>query len=490
MVAAPGDSSTKATPTSVPGQSVITRSHQLIASFLEAEGYTDTLAAFRREASAAFEGVDLLTPAEASTDLREVVEDYLTSRMHALAIPPAPLEDELLRLKLEAPLPTKVIKTIRDGTNVLTCRRGVLPKREWNGASGRFKSEFLPAIFTTAVDRTLKVYSSESYELLHSQQFPSPVLSIAVHPRHLRFVVAGMMEGSLHLLDLVTLDVVQKEKDHNKFIVRTAWSDDGHWIASIGYDRTVNIYQVLETRPTGDGANALLDGEEPDELASTPKLSIVLRHTHECKSNPEAVIFLPSSSHLVFACRDDHILHYLSLPSPTGPSSPTDYTLTGYNLNENGDAWVSFSVLYITLHPKLPLLSLQTSTENSRILLYPFHSSQRLLTLFTTAEQGEYSTPRHAWLPDGSAALVNSEDGILRVVDLQGKVRQRIPAHGVAGPVEEGEDDAAEGRLERARLRREADRGSSVVKDVAVIERDGHLVFVSCGFDKTLRWAA
>lgn len=44
-----------------------------------------------------------------------------------------------------------------------------------------------------------------------------------------------------------------------------------------------------------------------------------------------------------------------------------------------------------------------------------------------------------------------------------------------------------EGRSERARLRRETERGSSVVRDVEVLEEGGKVVFVSCGFDKTVR---
>lgn len=144
--------------------------------------------------------------------------------------------------------------------------------------------------------------------------------------------------------------------------------------------------------------------------------------------------------------------------------------------------------LHITLHPHLPILALQTSTENSRILLYPFHSALRLSTLHTTAAQSDFSTPRHCWTPDGSAILVNSEDGILRLVDLRDSVRARIGAHGIAAPVEEEEEGvSAEVRSERARVRREQDRGSSVVKDVVCMEREGKLVFVSCGFDKTVK---
>lgn len=143
--------------------------------------------------------------------------------------------------------------------------------------------------------------------------------------------------------------------------------------------------------------------------------------------------------------------------------------------------------LFITIHPHLPILALQTSTENSRILLYPFHSNLRLSTLHTSAAQSDFFTPRHSWLPDGTGILVNSEDGVLRLVDLKDSVRTRIGAHGVAAPIEEEEGITAEVRTERARLRREQDRGSSVVKDVVCFERDGKVAFVSCGFDKTVK---
>jgi len=151
--------------------------------------------------------------------------------------------------------------------------------------------------------------------------------------------------------------------------------------------------------------------------------------------------------------------------------------------------------LSITLHPLLPLLSLQTSTPSARLLLYPFHSATRLATLHTTAAQSDYFSPRHRWLPDGSAAVVNSEDGVVRVVDLQGRVRVFEGAHGAAAPREGDEEGEGAGlRSERARLRREADRGSSVVRDVEVLVDDEDAAgrprrwrIVSCGFDKTVK---
>lgn len=84
----------------------------------------------------------------------------------------------------------------------------------------------------------------------------------------------------------------------------------------------------------------------------------------------------------------------------------------------------------------------------------------------------------------------------MRVVDLRGNVRARIGAHGQAAPSEEdgeveaeGENESEEARTRRALRRREIERASSVVKDVAVWEReDGKIVFASVGFDKSVRF--
>lgn len=496
---APPPSEPQATNAHAETNDLITQSHNLVARWLRSQGYHDTLAAFKRETLASYsealhlELEDDEGQSNKGPDLREVVEEFLSSRMQALQLPQAPLDEELGKIEVTMQLPEKVGKTIRDSTNVLTVRPGVFPQRSWDAVAGHFKSEFIPAIFTTAVDRTIKVYSTATYDLLATFPFKSPILSVSIHPLHPRLLIAGTMEGSLSLLDLVTRDVKQRVQNHTKYIVRTVWSADGRWVATAGYDRQLQVYEVVESEKT-EVANTFLDGEEPDELAILPNMELVLRKTLYLKNNPEAMVFLPSTSHLVYSARDDNVLHYLKLPSPktstaATPSRTSDWAETGINLNENGDAWVSFSVLYITLHPTLPILSLQTSTDNSRILLYPFHSPTRLATLFTTASQSEFTTPRHSWLPDGSAVVVNSEDGVLRVVDLKGRVLKKIGVHGIAAPLERDELGSSREEIsERLRLRRETERGSSVVKDVAVLrDENDKLVFVSCGFDKTVK---
>jgi WD40 repeat protein len=121
---------------------------------------------------------------------------------------------------------------------------------------------------SAAVDRTIKIYSIATFDLLDSYAFPSPVLSISVDPSSPRFLIASMMEGSVHLIDLVKREVIQKLKDHNKYVVRSAFSDDGKWLATAGYDKVINLYEVIRTESTEE-AHALLDGEEEDELSST-----------------------------------------------------------------------------------------------------------------------------------------------------------------------------------------------------------------------------
>lgn len=159
--------------------------------------------------------------------------------------------------------------------------------------------------------------------------------------------------------------------------------------------------------------------------------------------------------------------------------------------------------LSIAVHPSKQALSLQTDTDISRIILVPFHSNERLrYPLYTSAEQSSYSNPRHAWLEDGSGVALSSDDGIVRIVDLNGKVKSSFGAHGLAAPPEQ-EPVPLVGEVLRARY--QADRGSSVIRWVVVLVagcmklislrclRDLCVIpgnrIVSVGLDKTVRIA-
>lgn len=261
------------------------------------------------------------------------------------------------------------------------------------------------------------------------------------------------MDGSSHLLSTATHQSIWSVKDHTKYVVRIAVSDDGKWMASAGYDKHIILYRAI-----GDG----------DEVTYQ---KIYSKHL---KTNPEAIVFLPGSTHLVYTAREDNYLRYIKLEEDM--SEPDE---TRYNLNPNGDDWVSFSILCIGIHPSLRHLSLQSDTPIARILVVPFHSSERLLTLFTSSEQSIYSNPRHSWLSSGAAVAVSSDDGIVRIVDLRGKVRAAIHCHGAAAPGEAGEGGEA------VEVRRTLDKGASVVRDVCVVP--GSNTVISVGLDRTVR---
>ncbi|GJN90773.1 hypothetical protein Rhopal_003787-T1 [Rhodotorula paludigena] len=486
--------------------------HRLVARFLRSHGYTATLDSFLADATSNHPRLPSLLDRtgaagqDAGHDLQDVVDDWVSSRLARLKVddPLETLRDQLDQCELvEQEVPKGEVQTgVRDATNILTVTRGTLPRREWDTQESRYRSYDTSCIFTTAVDRTLKIWSSSSFELLETHTLPSPSLSTTQHPSPelARFVVCSTMEGSLVVLDLVTREVKTQLKDHTKYIVRTAWSPDGRYIATIGYDKHIHIYRfdLSDCSSSSSEAPTALDDEEPDPLATCPDVTLTKAHTVTARTNPEAAVWLPDSQWLVWSAREDHLLHYLRAPADSAAAGADDAAVweeQTINMNENGDSFVSFSVLFITLHPTLPLLSLQTNTPSARILLYPFHSSTRLLTLHTTASQSDYFAPRHAWLPSGSAVAVNSEDGALRLVDLRGRVRLLAGAHGAAAPPDEDEVALdAQLRSERARLRREKDKGSSVIRDVEVLGGDEDAQgrrtpwrIVSCGFDKTVK---
>lgn len=172
------------------------------------------------------------------------------------------------------------------------------------------------------------------------------------------------MEGTVIVVDLVTRERIHEMRDHLKYIVSAVWSKprflssrlifaqltrpfpligpDGRWIATLGYDKQIIVYEVIEKVVDLSDAPALLDDEEPDELSTSPSISVVQRRIIKTRTNPEAAVFLPKSDYLVYSARDDNILHEIRMPGKA--AGEDDWALSGFNLNENNDDWISFSV--------------------------------------------------------------------------------------------------------------------------------------------------
>mgnify|MGYP007026584225 CR=1 FL=1 len=121
----------------------------------------------------------------------------------------------------------------------------------------------------------------------------------------------------------------------------------------------LHVYRLVLT--PSDDAPALLDGERPDPLATCPSVALEQVHRLVARSNPEAAVWLPDSSELVWSAREDHLLHYLRVPqSGAREDEEGRWTESSVNLNPNGDAFVSFSMCVpfsrsLSLSPSLSL---------------------------------------------------------------------------------------------------------------------------------------
>ncbi|EST08615.1 WD40 repeat [Kalmanozyma brasiliensis GHG001] len=219
---------------------------------------------------------------------------------------------------------------------------------------------------------------------------------------------------------------------------------------------------------------------------------------------------------LCFTVRNDCFIHYIALPlsadasvssitdslsanslhdsakPPSATSPVADWSLHSFNTNPNpSDLHVSYSLLSLSLHPSSLYICVQTgdhtspalaSTSNatapgslSRLLLLAPLSAHRAATIWTGVPTSSYAVPRHSWLPSGRACWLNAEDGVLRLVDLKGRTRATVLAHGVAQDGEDGERTAA-ASWSRG--------GNTIVKDVVVLDEGS---VASCGFDRTVR---
>ena len=212
--------------------------------------------------------------------------------------------------------------------------------------------------------------------------------------------------------DLITLEPLQSFKSL-KFVVRVAFSPDGRYFATASYDKTIVIYQAVSPATTapvnsqtsngapeyahGDGDDEMdgieLDSNDHPDIACDPTLRYEEIHRVKVDSNPEAILFHPQSTWLMYTLRNSHLMYYISLPllHPTrpnletgssGPSGPEptselpgtwDTRTKSFNPHPH-DTHVSFSVLNMSLHPSGKVIACQTGDHRGgsgeRVLLY------------------------------------------------------------------------------------------------------------------------
>eukprot|EP01091_Cochliopodium_minus_P017374 TRINITY_DN6792_c0_g1_i1.p1 TRINITY_DN6792_c0_g1~~TRINITY_DN6792_c0_g1_i1.p1 ORF type:complete len:384 (+),score=97.19 TRINITY_DN6792_c0_g1_i1:32-1183(+) len=254
-----------------------------------------------------------------------------------------------------------------------------------------FSKENKSDIFTGSADKTVIKYNIEEDKVLwKSEDFGGGILSLSHSPisHHL---LASSMDSTCRIIDSSNGKFLQSFKDHNKYVVRCKWSDDGKYFATASYDKTVNLYGVKE------------NGE------------FELKHNYQFLNVIEAICFTVDSKQLVCGIRDDNHLYYLNLETQQRSK---------YNMNANGDNHVSFFAMDVVCSEKYVLVT----TNNDRTILF-FLESEKQARNFYGQKNDIFSNPRSCWSLSEKYVYSTSHESIC-VFDVSSqKVVERIHAH-------------------------------------------------------------
>jgi hypothetical protein len=216
-----------------------------------------------------------------------------------------------------------------------------------------------------------------------------------------------------------------------------------------------------------------LDANDDPDAAADPALRYELRKRVETEGNPEALLFHPAGTWLMYTQRGSPELHYLGLPS----DSEGEWLERTKSFNAHPlDTHVSFAVLDLALHPSGRMFGAITGDHAGpgaeRVLLYGVEpeETERLACLWTRSEPDQFVLPRLAFIPSGRGIVTTNANGELTLLSLQGEVRSKLKVHaaraGVAGT-------------------------SDVVRDLAVVPlgegEEGGWEVVSVGYDRTVK---
>lgn len=237
----------------------------------------------------------------------------------------------------------------------------------------------------------------------------APVLSIDFHPTLPHLMLTTSMDGTSVLVDtsyepdfgadLETSGIVQTFKDHNKYVIRGIFSpDDGRYMVTASYDRTVCIYLMSEQ----------------------PKYTL-LKQLGPFIGNVETICF--SNDHtLVIGVRDDNYLHYVDLEN---------MQTRRVNMNATGDDWVSFSPICISVSPDKTHLLCTTDHASGRTILFVNGESTQVQNYYVHPTDNTFATKRHIWHPSGLYFYASGgDDNSIAVVETKsGRVVDKLPGH-------------------------------------------------------------
>ncbi|KAL9070612.1 MAG: hypothetical protein Q9161_004783 [Pseudevernia consocians] len=386
----------------------------IVARFLQANNYNDTLLAFITEAGLS---PDAGTIEKGDLTIEKILEEKKVFDLNLRVEKTVPEDGNTWTLP--APSKPNQISTLPSATNLLHVSvlnfRGETPFQLITAST----ADRMFHLITT--DTTFSIYKSLPYLQ------DSPILScISLGGQGLKTITTGM-SGQVVLYDHEMDRVLQERRDHTKYVVKVAtWNEI---VVTAGWDNRLFLY-----RASGDFSSI----GDPVAAMTLP-------------TNPETITFInhPDTDHpiLLVTRRDSTLLYYYSLELKL---------LGSQNLAPHSNSWITFTPSSIEVCPKdQTLLAVATSAVPHmkviivRLLLPPLTEPQPNITIpitqaaqtqsnlavqdreeaaiqvhvSTMAPQTPYSTPQVVWRPNGAGVFVNGDDGLIRGLEARtGKI--------------------------------------------------------------------
>ncbi|EGC30623.1 hypothetical protein DICPUDRAFT_157617 [Dictyostelium purpureum] len=259
-------------------------------------------------------------------------------------------------------------------------------------------------IITGSTDKSIKVtnYATKSLVNELTDVATGAIISLDFNPVNPELLLASSMDGSHSLIKVTKegdIELLQKFKDHIKYVVCVRWSPDGKKFATSSYDKSVGYYV-----------------EDPNNQGQ-----YILEKVWNFTATIESIIFTPESSHIIAAVRESNYIHYLNTDSDSG------YNIDRYNMNSNGDDHVSFSALEFSITPCKKYLLV--STDRNRLILFKLYSDKQLRNFYGATNEF-FVTTRNIICPSGKYVFSTSQDNLIYVWEVANqKIIAKLDGH-------------------------------------------------------------
>ncbi|CAO2657514.1 Nn.00g036400.m01.CDS01 [Neocucurbitaria sp. VM-36] len=317
---------------------------ELVAQFLRANGYDETLSSFIKEAGLP---PDIGAASDGSITIETILQEKKTFDL-SLNFEKLGVDDKDRPWAVQAPTKPTIIECLPSRSNLLSISvvnlslPSALDARQY--------------IAVTTANRQLHLIDprTPTLDLAHSYSGfqDSPILDMVALVS--RYLLVASMSGKLYLHDAAVDKTLDVRNDHSKYLVKLAtWSSDSFiLVASAGWDANVFLYKL-------------------DTSADCPQLGEPIA-TLTLPSIPETICFVESPEGgapiLLVARRDSSFLHYYAVPGPESLA----FTLVGkQNLSPHSNAWVAFTPSDVQICPTNPLLAAvaTSSTPHMKLLI-------------------------------------------------------------------------------------------------------------------------